>query len=316
MSEPSPGGGRALPYLAIGGTVLFWGLSFVSSKAILNAGVPPMTMVAMRFAVASVIFFVAIKLRAPADRPNRRGLFSLAAGGLLAIPVYFFFESSGIKLTSASSASLIIATIPVFTVVAERIFYGTRVAWFRWGGVALSLVGVYLLVGRGEEGAPGRLVGNLFMLGACLSWVAYNMVSRNLHRRYSDLTVTAYQAFFGTLFLVPLALLEYRQWVPITAPIVVNVLYLALFCSTAGNFLYIYALARLGPVGVSPFINLIPLVSVLGSILLLGEGIGLWQIVGGVVAVGGVLVVNLRGKGGGATEPSSVGASQKLDPPR
>jgi len=277
--------------------VLFWGLSFVSSKTILNTGVPPMTMVAMRFAVASVLLFPIFKLREPSTRLGRSGALALMAGGLLGVTVYFFFESRGVRLTTASNASLIIATIPVFTVLAERLFYGTTVAWFRWTGVALSLGGVYLLVGRATGGnAPGRLTGNLFMLGACLAWVAYNMVSRNLHRRFSDFAVTTYQALFGTLFLVPLALLEHTSWVPVTGVALANVLYLAVFCSAAGYFLYVYALARIGPVGIAPFINLIPVVGVVGGVLILGEHITVLQIVGGAVVIAGVLVVNLRRK--------------------
>ncbi len=294
MNQRGPRG--AAPYLAIMGTVLFWGLSFVSSKTILNAGVPPMTMVAMRFAVASVLLFPLLRLREPRLRLDRRGVLSLAAGGLLGVTIYFFFESRGVKLTTASNASLIIATIPVFTVIAERLFYNSRVAWYRWIGVVLSLGGVYLLVGRasGEEAAPGGLAGNLFMLGACLAWVAYNMVSRNLHRRFSDFAVTAYQALFGTLFLVPLALLERGSWVPLGPVVLLNVLYLAVFCSAGGYFLYVYALARIGPVGIAPFINLIPVVGVLGGVLILGEKIAVLQVVGGVVVIAGVLVVNLR----------------------
>jgi drug/metabolite transporter (DMT)-like permease len=297
----SRGKRKAMPYLAVMGTVLFWGLSFVSSKTILNAGVPPMTMVAMRFAAASVLLFPLLKLREPGLRPGRSGYFALAAGGLLGVTIYFFFESRGIALTSATSSSLIIATIPVFTVVAERLFYGTRVAWFRWIGVALSLGGVYLLVGRadGSERAPGELVGNLLMLGACLSWVAYNMVSRNLHKRFSDFAVTAYQALFGFVFLVPLALLERGSWVPLSGLVILNLLYLAVFCSALSYFLYVFALARIGPVGIAPFINLIPVVGVLGGVFILGESITALQVAGGVIVVAGVLIVNLRRAKGG-----------------
>ncbi len=132
------------------------------------------------------------------------------------------------------------------------------------------------------------------MLGACLSWVAYNMVGRNLHRRFSDFAVTAYQVLFGAVFLAPLAFFERGSWVPLAPIVILCILYLALFCSAASYFLYIYALARIGPVGIAPFINLIPVVGVLGGVLILGERVSPLQIVGGVVAIVGVLVVNLR----------------------
>jgi drug/metabolite transporter (DMT)-like permease len=132
------------------------------------------------------------------------------------------------------------------------------------------------------------------MFGACVSWVCYMMVSRNLHTRLSDLAITAYQSLFGTAFLVPLALLEYRQWVPLTLAAAANLLYLAVFSSAVGNFLYMYALSRLGPIAVSPFVNLIPVVGVLGGVVILGETIGPVQIVGGIVIVTGVLMVSAR----------------------
>ena len=90
------------------------------------------------------------------------------------------------------------------------------------------------------------------MFGACLSWVIYIFLSRNLHQRLSEIAITAYQCLFGTLFLIPLALLEMRAWVPLTLSAGLNLAYLAVFCSALSNFLYVFALSRLGPIAVSP----------------------------------------------------------------
>src|SRR5579864_811101 len=106
-ARPTPP--RALPLLAVWGTVLFWGLSFVSSKTILNSGVPPMTMVCIRFLAASVILTVFLRRFDPGALLRRRDIVPLAVSGLFGVTVYFFFESRGIRLTSASHASLIIA---------------------------------------------------------------------------------------------------------------------------------------------------------------------------------------------------------------
>jgi drug/metabolite transporter (DMT)-like permease len=120
------------------------------------------------------------------------------------------------------------------------------------------------------------------------------MVSRNLHRRFSDFAVTTYQAVFGTIFLIPLALLEHKSWVPVSTVALLDILYLAVFCSAGAYFLYVFALARIGPIGIAPFINLIPVVGALGGVLILGEHLSGLQIVGGVVVIAGVLVVNVR----------------------
>ena len=99
---------------------------------------------------------------------------------------------------------------------------------------------------------------------------------------------------FGTLFLLPLALSELHQWVPITPVAGASLLYLAVFCSTLGNFLYVYALMRLGPVTTTPFVNLIPVVGVLGGIVILGETVSLLQLAGGLIIVAGVVLVTRR----------------------
>ena len=293
---PTPSSRRVLPLFAIWGTVIFWGLSFVSSKTILNTGVPPMTMVCIRFIIATVVLNLFVRRFDPAARLRRKDVLPLAASGLFGVTIYFFFESRGIKLTSASHASLIIAVIPVITVLAETILFRARISWLTGVGVVLSVVGVVFVVERPGAGTGGTvsLAGDLFMFGACVSWVVYIILSKNLHQRLSEIAITAYQSLFGTVFLIPLALLEMRQWVPITLTAGLNLAYLALFCSALSNFLYVYALSRLGPIAVSPYVNLIPVVGVLGGVVLLGEAIAWSQVVGGIVILAGVLLVNRK----------------------
>jgi drug/metabolite transporter (DMT)-like permease len=293
---------RALPHLAVWGTVVLWGLSFVSSKTILNTGVPPMTMVCMRFLLTTLVLNCLLRRVEPAARLRRQDVIPLMVSGLFGVTVYFFFESRGIKLTSASHASLIIAAIPVFTLIAELIFFRARVSALGVIGISLSVIGVYFVVRvPGVSLLSGSLTGDLFMFGACISWVVYMMLSRDLHKRLSDLAITTYQSLFGTGFLIPLALLEYRQWVPVTLVAGLNLLYLALLSSAVGNFLYMYALSRLGPVTVSPYVNLIPVVGVMGGLVLLSERITLAQVLGGAVIIAGVLMVS-----GGRAQPGKT----------
>jgi drug/metabolite transporter (DMT)-like permease len=249
-----------------------------------------MTMVCIRFLIATAILNLLLRRVQPEARLRREDLLPLAISGLFGVTVYFFFEARGIRLTSASHASLIIAVIPVLTLIAESILFRTRITVLTGVGIALSVLGVAAVVRPGGE--AGSLAGDLFMFGACLCWVIYIMLSRNLHRRLSDLAITAYQSLFGTAFLIPLALLEMHQWVPITLVAGLNLAYLAVFCSALSNFLYLYALSSLGPVAVSPSVNLIPVVGVIGGVALLGERLSWIQLFGGGVILAGVLLVS------------------------
>jgi len=288
-----------LPTLAALAVVLLWGMSFVSSRAILNPGFPPLTMALARFAVASIVLALLRRSLEPGSRFGRRELPLLAASGFLGVTLYFFFETRGIKLTSASNAALIIAPIPAFTVAAEVLFFHNPIHWRQAIGITLSVFGVYLIVGRRGTHLPRALEGNLFMLGACLSWVAYVAVSRRLHAGAAarrSLSLTAWQNLIGAAFMLPLALTERRGWI-VAGPLVwLNILYLGLFCSALGYFLYQFALVRLGPVAVSAFVNLIPVVGAVGGLVVLGETLATAQMAGGLVVVFGVFLVNLAAR--------------------
>nr|MBO2493852.1 EamA family transporter [Clostridia bacterium] len=287
---------NVLANLAIIATVIFWGMSFVSSKAILNAGVPPFTMAFLRFFIASLILLPILKRNQPHAHISKEDRVPVLLSALSGVTIYFLFETWGIKLTSAASASMIIASVPVFTICAEYVIYKNHISAVKWLGVLMSIAGVYFIIKRGQasDNNPQALWGNLLMLGACLSWVAYILISKGLNGRLSGLALTTYQSLFGALFLLPLALLEYELWRPIPPIAWANIIYLAVCCSAISYFLYIYALSHLDSVVISSYVNLIPVVSALGSAFLLGEEITLQQIFGGAIVIVGVYIVNLK----------------------
>lgn len=283
-----------LPTLAMMAVVLVWGLSFVSSKSVFNAGFPPMTTALVRFSLASLILFPLHRKLHPEITVGRTQRLPLALSGLFGVSLYFVFENWGIKLSSASSAALIIGAIPVFVALAEHLFFHNRVTWYQGAGIAVSLGGVYLLVQGSGGRSPNMLAGNLLMLGACLSWVVYNILSRNLQKSFPGISLVAYQSLAGTLYLVPLALLESGSWLAGGGPAVwLNLLYLSLLCSAAAYFLYLYALRQLGAVVVSTYINLIPLAGALGGVIILGERLTGLQVAGGAVVLAGVAMVSM-----------------------
>jgi drug/metabolite transporter (DMT)-like permease len=300
-------GGSALSaHGALVVVVLLWGMSFTSTKIILNTGFPPLTIALLRFAAASAVMFAILRLKEKRIAVSKADLLPLALSGLLGVTLYFFFENRGIQLTTASNASLIIATIPVFTVAADMVFFRHRVPLYKLGGIGLSIGGIYFLIragstalGRTPEPGPSRaaggdFAGSLLMLGACFSWVAYIILSKKFTAGLSRLAVTSYQFLFGTLFLAPLALLERGSWVPMGFGPWMHLLFLALLCSAAGYFLYLYGLFRLNPTTVSSYINLIPVFGALSGIVVLGERLILQQAIGGIAVITGVVIVNLR----------------------
>jgi drug/metabolite transporter (DMT)-like permease len=267
---------------------LIWGLSFLSIKVSLRE-VPPMTNAVARFAIACLALVVLARVQKASLRVTVRDLPLLAAGGLTGITLYFLGENHGVALLTASESSVIIGTIPVLTVLSERVFVGTRLGVRTYLGAILSFLGVALIVGKGA-GASASLRGYLFMAVAALSWVGYSFLTRPLAGRLHRITITFWQMLFGLIGSVPFALTESAHW-QVPGPVaVLNILYLGILCSAVGYWLYVVVLDLLGPGRASVFINLIPVVALAGGFLILGERLDVHQLVGGAVAIAGVFL--------------------------
>lgn len=275
--------GRILALAAIIFTALIWGLSFLSIKITVMV-IPPMSLALARFIIASVVLVIIIKVVEPATRLARKDVPMMALAGIIGVTAYFYFENNGVKLTTASSASLIIATIPVLALMGEFWFFGVKLSLTKMLSVLISIVGVYLIVSV-NQAHKSSLMGDLLMFGAALSWVVYSVVTRPLGKNYSQLAIVTYQTLFGTAALIPFSILEYGQWQPVSSLVILNVLFLGLFCSALGYYLYVYAMDNLGISTVSLFINLIPVVAVAGAYLILREPVATQQIVGGGIII-------------------------------
>ena len=285
---------RTIPFLVIGFVMAIWGVSFLSIKVTV-AILSPMTLALSRFVIASVILIILLKIREPDAHLHKSDIPRMAVSGIVGISVYFYFENNGVKFTSASTASIIIATIPAFTVISDWLFCGNRLNWARMLGVVLSFLGVYLIVRDSGQlnFASQYFVGNLFMIGAALAWVVYSLVTRPLGQNYSRLAITTYQTLFGTLAIFPFALLETNKWALVDGTVIANIVFLGVFCSAFGYYGYVYAIGKLGVDMASLFINFIPVVTVVSSYFILGEKITPTQMLGGGIIISAVYLADL-----------------------
>lgn len=293
------GQGRVLALLAIIAGSIFWGMAFLSTKVTVEV-IPPMTLGLARFIQAAVVLMLILKVVEPKTRLAWRDMPLMTLGGFVGVTAYLFFQNNGVKLISASTASLIIATIPILALLGEYLFFGVRLSALKAASVLISLAGVYLVVSVSQQN-QGSLAGSLLMFGAALSWVAFNLITRPLSLKYSQLAVTAYQALTGMLTLIPFALLEHAQWQPVSGGVILHLLFLGLVCSALGYYLYVYALSKLGVSLVSLFINFIPIVTLIGAFVFLGEVVTLKQVAGGAIII---LAVILASREDNETGPS------------
>ncbi len=294
---------RWLTYLALITAVVGWGSSFVATKVALET-LRPATLIFFRLAFAAGFFAVMLHARRTRVRgtrtPLREFIPRLVLLSLFEPIAYFLLETEGIARTSASSASLVIASIPVLVAVVARIVLHERLDARGWIGTLVSLAGVVLLVtgDNNPDYADSSLVGNLLVFAAALSAAGYIVTARSLSGRVDPLSMTFVQMVTGALFFLPLfAANTIRFGTPeITPRVAVAFGFLALVATVVAFLSYNYALSRIPAGKAAVFINGIPLVTVIVASLLIGETLSAVQAIAGIVIVGGVAVTTIRSR--------------------
>ncbi len=274
-------------------TALVWSVSFINIKVAV-AVVPPMTLGMLRFIIASAILIVIVLYQKIDLRLEKKDIPAVFMAGALGITLYFFFENNGIKYTSASASSLIIATIPVFGVIADAIIYKIKMTKKVFLSIISSLVGVSMIVGFNIEElvASGYAKGYLMMFGAVGAWILYMIVTKPLFDRYTQMKLLFYQSVIGTICFVPFAIMENFNYDLLTTNIMIHITILGVFASVIGFYTYLIALDVLGMSVSSIFLNLLPLLTVIFSMFYLKETMTLLQVAGGGLILLSVFLIN------------------------
>jgi drug/metabolite transporter (DMT)-like permease len=275
-------------------TVLAWGTSFISTKIIL-AEIPPITLAFIRFFITSLILYTIIKKIEPNTKLTKADKSKLALAGFMGISIYYYFENTGIKLTTASNASLITSFVPILSITLNMLFFRARLNGLEAIGVVIGIIGAYLTVtANGNiDFTSNNFKGNLYMIGAMIAWAIYTILSKQMQNKYSGLFIITYQMIFATFTLLPFSFLEYDQWQIFSVSTFLQILYLATICSGLGYFFYGYALKTVDVVVTTLYLNCVPVVGVISGYFILNEQILPIQIIGGIIIIFGIFVTNL-----------------------
>lgn len=306
---------RGAVYLTLAASI--WGGMYVVTKYVLDF-VPPLTLLVMRLAIAGVILGGAMLLTGQA-RIERRHTALLASLGLVGFTMSLGFQFWGTKLSSAHNGGLITSASPAFIVLFAVWLLRERLTLPNLAALGLATLGVLAVIGpeSGGEHAGGTLwLGNLYLVGAAVTWALYTVLGKVASRDYSSLTVSAYATFAGLLFTTPVAwLTEWRTWsLPPDLPVLVwlGVAYVGIVSTAIAFYLWVHGFALLDASTGSLFFFAQPLVAALLGALLLGETLHWYFYVGAGLIFAGLAVSAFgpgrRDRHGRATGPEPVGS--------
>jgi len=169
-------------------------------------GLPPLTIVFFRAAIAALTLFLVLGWRRRDWlRLERRDWPLFVAFGLIGVAAFYVVYIYAIDLVGMGVAAVLMYTAPAWVTLFGALFLGEHLDWLKGGALLLSCAGC-ALVSRAYDlvGVRLNLLGILAGLGAGLTYGLYTLFSKVAQRRYTAWTTLAYALGIGALFMLPL----------------------------------------------------------------------------------------------------------------
>jgi len=273
------------PRAAAALAVVFWGVSFVATKAAL-AEVAPVTLIFLRFAIGAVVLLAIVR-----ELPPREAWPALALMGFIGVFVHQMLQAYALTMTSATNSGWLIGVTPIWSAVLAAIVLRERFGFWKVVGLAGGFAGALLVVTKGDFssrvfGRPST-TGDLLILISTVNWAIYSVLGHRTIRTLGPRRATSGAMLFGAAMLAPFFIAQkgWRQIPSLTVTGWSALLFLAVCCSALGYLFWYGALERIEVSRVAALLYAEPLVTFVAAALLLGERVS------GVVIAGGILVL-------------------------
>lgn len=289
---------------------MLWG-SYPATAKLALRDIPPLMLAAIRCTLASA-FLIFLLLRAGAE--TLRGLTPATLRDFVILGAFGIWGSTqitylAIYYTSASNAVILQAATPVIVGLGSWLYLDEKLGLRQWGGVALSVLGVLLVITDGRLAAlrPEELrAGDFINLVGLCGWSAYTLYGKRVLTRTSPAVATTGAYVVGTLMIIPTAIIAAPLF---PAPRLASatawtvIFYQGLLGAVAHVWWY-RAVSVVGASRSAVFLNIQPVVGVVLATTMLREALTGWDVLGGVFVLAGVaLTARERKDRGDAASP-------------
>ena len=283
------------PLALLIGVNFLWGIDFIAIEYMMHY-MSPAVFTLCRLAIGALLLLIACALLRGGLHIQKQDMLQVFIAGGVGMSLYFTVENLGTGLTSASFSSLIMATVPIFGMIGDRLVYGNRITPLKVICILASIAGVYLLV-RGEPMGISPL-GLAAMFAAAILWAFYIVYTKTLFDKYDLLTLLTGLFVSGVIVQIPLTVISQgisHAPLTLTGTGILVTIATAIICIIVGQFGYVYAIGHLSPTVVSAFENVLPVTTVVLSIFIFGKLLTGLQMIGAILIMLAVTVIALKG---------------------
>jgi len=283
-------------YILVVLSMLFWGMSFVWSKIVLNY-YDPITTVLLRLIISSAIMFLGLWLFRHLQKIKREDYKLFLLSALFNPFLYFLGENYGLKNSSPTVTAVIIATIPVFTPIVAYFILKERLTKLNIFGLVISFFGVLFMLVNRDYSLGASPEGIVWLSMAVFSAVIYSIFLKKLASKYDAFMIIATQNLIGAIFFLPLFFVfDYQNFIQVvpTFELISSLLLLAIFASSLAFVFFAISAREIGISKTNLFTNLIPVFTAIFSYFILDEIFGMRKIAGMAIVILGVLLTQLN----------------------
>jgi drug/metabolite transporter (DMT)-like permease len=269
--------------------IIFWGISFVATKAALRE-VSPVTVITVRFVIGAILLLLIVRKLPPRDAWPQ-----LALMGFVGVFIHQMLQSYALTMTSATHTGWLIGITPIWSALLSLFLLRERFGLLKIVGLIGGFAGALLVITRGELNAQLLALpstrGDLMILLSTINWSIYSTMGHKTIRRLGPRLATSGAMLCGALMLLPffIAKAGWRELPQLTTAGWSAIIFLGIGCSGLGYLFWYGALEKVEVSRVAAFLYIEPLVTFATAIVLLHEPVSLAAVAGGVLVLASVI---------------------------
>lgn len=283
-------------YILIFLAMLFWGLTFVWSSIVFEY-YSPITTLMMRLLISTSLMFLGLWIFNMIEKIKKEDYVLFLLSALFNPFLYFIGENYGIKYSSPTISSVVIAAIPVFTPVFAYMALKEKLSLINIIGMLISFAGILLILIKPDFSLNAQPVGVIALLSALVAAITYSILLKKLSGKYSAFFIIAVQNLIGIFYFAPLFFgFHWQNFIQteITFELAASLLQLAVFGSSLAFVFYTIGTREIGVNKTNFFTNLIPVVTAIFSYYMVDERFDFQKIIGMIIVILGVILSQLH----------------------
>ena len=278
----------------------FWSGNFFSGKLAFLSDLTPFKLSFFRWILALLILLPFTYAQIIKDLEYyKKNILLMTIISILGVTIFNSFTYISLQTTLVINSTLMASVAPVMMIGFSWLIFRTKTTTLQLTGIILSLLGAFAIILKGNLNNLYNLyftAGDLWMLGAVVSWCLYSVLLKKIDSKTSQLANLEVMIIIGVIFIIPFYIMESfnSTYLPSTGLDLAIIGYVAVFASIVAFFSWNKGVSIIGPNRASLFLHLIPVFSAIWAVSFLNEKFAFFHVIGVLFILSGIILSNIK----------------------